>query len=332
MCFNDGEAFTDLYFRMRYDDSINRTIKREDGKIVAALQVIPYPMTFCGSVTDTGYISGACTHPGYRNRGLMRRLMEDTLRQMRDEGIAFAALIPAEEWLHGYYDGSGFAGIFRRARGMFTADADFVATPGQGFTMNTGTEYREEEWRYLYRKLHERLSCLLHTRRDYEVILAALALEGGGVYTLRGRGEDITALAVIHPTASGMPQAGELVCDTEEHGALLLQEACMHLGVPSVGVVSAGAAHAASRVFGMARLVHAEKAFRLYAAAHPAESISFSLVDRQVPANNGHYRMCDGECRRESRRLSAGDPVWSVCRATEWLFASSAPCMSLMLD
>ena len=65
LCFNDSDEFTDLYFKMRYKDEVNRVI-REDGKIISALQMIPYPMTFCDEVISTSYISGACTHPDYR--------------------------------------------------------------------------------------------------------------------------------------------------------------------------------------------------------------------------------------------------------------------------
>ena len=52
LCFNDSDEFTDLYFKMRYKDEVNRVI-REDGKIISALQMIPYPMTFCDEVIST---------------------------------------------------------------------------------------------------------------------------------------------------------------------------------------------------------------------------------------------------------------------------------------
>ena len=70
-CFNDDEAFVDLYFRLRYTDQINKAII-EDGKVISALQMISYPMTFCGRTVAASYISGACTHPDYRARGAMR--------------------------------------------------------------------------------------------------------------------------------------------------------------------------------------------------------------------------------------------------------------------
>ena len=55
LCFNDSDEFTDLYFKMRYKDEVNRVI-REDGKIISALQMIPYPMTFCDEVISTSYM------------------------------------------------------------------------------------------------------------------------------------------------------------------------------------------------------------------------------------------------------------------------------------
>ncbi len=62
LCFSaDSEEFVDLYFRMRYTEQINSAVV-EDGKVIAALQRIPYPMTFAGDVVPTAYISGACTH------------------------------------------------------------------------------------------------------------------------------------------------------------------------------------------------------------------------------------------------------------------------------
>ena len=43
----------------------------------------------------------------------MRRLLEETHRSMFDEGIMFSTLIPAEDWLKGYYARSGYATCFR---------------------------------------------------------------------------------------------------------------------------------------------------------------------------------------------------------------------------
>ena len=60
LCFTDSDEFTDLYFDLRYKDDINMAV-REEGKIISALQMISYPMTFCGETIATSYVSGVCT-------------------------------------------------------------------------------------------------------------------------------------------------------------------------------------------------------------------------------------------------------------------------------
>ena len=44
LCFNDSEEFTELYFRLRYNNDINIAIQSGE-EVIAALQMLPYPMT-----------------------------------------------------------------------------------------------------------------------------------------------------------------------------------------------------------------------------------------------------------------------------------------------
>ena len=78
LCFHDSPAFTDLYFQMRYSNEVNLTI-RSGNTVIAAMQTLPYPMTFCGQTINTSYISGACTHPDFRDKGVMRELLAEAL-------------------------------------------------------------------------------------------------------------------------------------------------------------------------------------------------------------------------------------------------------------
>ena len=81
LCFNDSEEFTELYFRLRYNNDINIAIQSGE-EVIAALQMLPYPMTFEGEDIHTAYISGACTHPDYRNRGVMHELLSQAFARM----------------------------------------------------------------------------------------------------------------------------------------------------------------------------------------------------------------------------------------------------------
>ena len=111
LCFNDSEEFTELYFRLRYNNDINIAIQSGE-EVIAALQMLPYPMTFEGEDIHTAYISGACTHPDYRNRGVMHELLSQAFARMLHNNVALSTLIPAEPWLFDYYGRSGYAPVF----------------------------------------------------------------------------------------------------------------------------------------------------------------------------------------------------------------------------
>ena len=120
LCFNDSEEFTELYFRLRYNNDINIAIQSGE-EVIAALQMLPYPMTFEGEDIHTAYISGACTHPDYRNRGVMHELLSQAFARMLHNNVALSTLIPAEPWLFDYYGRSGYAPVFRYAEETFIA-------------------------------------------------------------------------------------------------------------------------------------------------------------------------------------------------------------------
>lgn len=58
-----------LYFDRVYKDENAMTIEK-DGKIVSALQIVPYTMTYLGTEISVAYISGVCTAPEERGQGL----------------------------------------------------------------------------------------------------------------------------------------------------------------------------------------------------------------------------------------------------------------------
>ena len=94
LCFDDSDQFIDMYFRLRYKSEINVVIE-SGNEVISALQMLPYPMSFCGKQVATSYISGACTHPDFRNRGVMRQLLSQAFARMLPNGSFFSTLIPA---------------------------------------------------------------------------------------------------------------------------------------------------------------------------------------------------------------------------------------------
>lgn len=185
LCFSaDSEEFVDLYFRMRYTEQINSAVV-EDGKVIAALQRIPYPMTFAGDVVPTAYISGACTHPDFRGKGVMRSLLAEAHRQMYREGVVLSTLIPAEESLRLYYDRSGYALCFQQDEKLLTGKCLFVDKYSSFLRfseIDSDKFLLDEVWNFFYEQQRKRPCALLHTREDMQAVLADWIMSGGQVW------------------------------------------------------------------------------------------------------------------------------------------------------
>ena len=194
LCFDDSEAFIELYFRLRYNNEVNLAIQSGE-EVIAALQMLPYPMTFCGQTVPTSYISGACTHPDYRSKGVMRELLSQSFARMLRNGVLFSTLIPAEPWLFGYYAKAGYAPVFRISHQSFSL-SELPADSETG-SIEEVTEYQEDVYQYLNGKLSERTCCLQHTSTDFKVVLADLALTQNTALVAR-KDNRITGIAVVY--------------------------------------------------------------------------------------------------------------------------------------
>ena len=80
--------------------------------VISAMQTLPYPMTFCTIPFLPFYVSGACTHPDYQGRGVMRELLSQALGACKVKGVLLSTLIPATDHLFDYYKKSGYAAVF----------------------------------------------------------------------------------------------------------------------------------------------------------------------------------------------------------------------------
>ncbi|MFR9165153.1 MAG: GNAT family N-acetyltransferase [Dysgonomonas sp.] len=111
ICFEDTDEFMNLYFSKKYKNE-NTLVYFEEGKPVASLQMLPYTITFYKKQIPFCYLSGLCTLPEYRNRGYMKQLMHEAHKEMKHRNIPLSVLIPAEDWLYGYYERFGYEKVF----------------------------------------------------------------------------------------------------------------------------------------------------------------------------------------------------------------------------
>lgn len=313
LCFDDSEEFVELYFRLRYTDEVNVAVEC-DGKVVSALQMLPYPMTFCGKEIPTAYLSGVCTHPDYRNRGMMRALLKKAFGRMWQNGIALSTLIPAEPWLYSCYARSGYARVFRsqEVSSRKLEAGSHILTSGL-----LNSDFSDNACDFLDRKLRERPCCIQHTPEDFGVILAGLQLEGGKILTWKRDGK-LAAVAVVSPVASAEEGEATTLYRIEEWAG---DGAVAGLGVADCCNTS-----------GMARIIHAEEVLHRYAAAYPEKECCFRLTDEQLPANNGCYTLRGGVCEKLVGTSATDFPTLTIGELTEEIFLPLSPQMTLMMN
>lgn len=115
ICFEDSEEFLDLHFSCKYKNE-NTLIFFQEGEAVASLQMFPYTITFYKQEVPFYYLAGLCTLPQHRKKGYMAQLIYASHKVMQERGIPLSILVPAEDWLFGFYEKYDYEQIFDGGR------------------------------------------------------------------------------------------------------------------------------------------------------------------------------------------------------------------------
>lgn len=333
-CFQDSQEFTDLYFDMRYRGDRNLSIE-QNGQVVAALQLLPYPMTFYGTALPMNYVSGACTHPDFRNQGLMPRLLQQALDKMVRTDNAFTTLIPAEPWLFNYYARWGYAPVFWKSNAVYHSlpmQTQTLQPDEQILSIKDGDE---EIAQWMDRQYREQYTCcVLHPTQDLEMVYASQRLEHGRTYLLRRQGQ-LQAVAFAAPSPKGVWHVDELLSADKTASRRLLQHICETHQQPQI-TLSAPASikddGPENRPLGMARILQVRRVLEIYAKEHRNVELQLQIHDEQIPLNNGHYTLAEGKCTCHKQPLSATYTALTIRELTERLLIPTQPYMSLMLN
>ena len=328
LCFGDSEEFMDIYFAKRYSDERNIAIA-EEGHIVSALQLIPYPMQFGKSTISTSYISGVCTHPDYRNKGVGKQLMQLSLEKMFADDIALGTLIPAEGWLAGYYRKMGFEFVFDYSTIPVKSEKNIQT---EAIHIYTYEHHFEEVYRYFDKKQRKRTFALLHTADDLNAVLDDLQLSGGQLFIASKEGK-ICGLAFCVSKEENTEIIEFFADDTETEENLLLYIGKNYAPAPVLRLCPVSNNGNSPHIhLGMARIIHAEAFLKAYAETFPAYSGNFYISDKQLPANNGHYHLENGKCIVSSETILSPSNVTDIHQLTEILLKPLFPYMSLMMN
>jgi hypothetical protein len=297
-CFDDSDEFVDMYFRLCCSHRTAMYI-RSGGAIVSSLQMPCYTMTFEGTGIPVAYIAGACTHPGFRGRGLMARLLVESLNRMVRENILLSVLIPAGSGLADYYAKAGFAYAFFRSparQSVLPAEQGTSAVAvGEGVLHVEYTTVLEPAVaNYFIEKTRCRPNYIQHTIADLEAVVADLRMSGGSVSVARSAGR-IVGVLFAYPDG-GVLKITEWLADDDSLRNRLIDSAARHYRQPEAVWFELPVRSVGEQAFGMARIINAKAILSLYAAAHPREQAAIHLTDEQLALNNGYYYISNGAC------------------------------------
>ena len=297
ICFDDSEEFVEMYFRLRYKTEVNVAIQSGD-EVISALQMLPYPMTFGGQTVQTSYISGACTHPDFRSKGVMRELLSQSFARMLRNGVHFSTLIPAEPWLFDYYARMGYASVFKYSTKEIVLP-EFI--PSKEIAVSVVSEFQEEVYSYLNKKLSERACCIQHTSEDFQVIMTDLAISGGYLFVARQENE-IKGITIIYKGDKHII-INELCADDKDVEYSLLYAIRQHTGCKRMVQLLPPEDKQPQHLLGMARIINAKEVLQIYAAAFPEDEMQLELSDKQlsvVNTNMKHRKKGFITCAKES--------------------------------
>lgn len=328
LCFpDDSDDFVALYFSSRYTDEINSAIT-ENGRVVSALQRIPYPMRFNGAVIPVAYISGACTHPDFRSRGLMSRLLDEAHRKMYADGKYLSVLIPANKGLVDYYSRSGYDICFQQDEKLLTGMCKTVDNFKTELIFNELDLLKKEcseVCDFINRQLSTYQASILHPFQDMNIVLADLALSGGKVWYANDKNGNIRSVVLLIADESRIVIKELLSVDNQSETAMLGFISSHYTGVKIVKPSPCG----------MVRVINAYGMLGLM-----ADRLSGGYVeiygDSVIPENNGLYLISDGGvCRKISGNDISCDTErlrLHINNMPSWLFRDMEAHISLMLD
>ncbi len=94
-CFQDPAEYAEFYFENVYGE--NQVLLNEtDDKIRGMIHLNPYEMLASDQEMSSSYIVGVATDKDYRRQGVMRGLLTESFRRMRERGETFTYLMPAD--------------------------------------------------------------------------------------------------------------------------------------------------------------------------------------------------------------------------------------------
>jgi len=99
-CFEKREEFFFKWFFSQYCRIEDVLVGQHRNKVMAGLHLVPYSIFLRGAVMPISYIVGLATYPEARGSGIVRRLLQEALVEMRKRGHYVSLLMPSKAGLY----------------------------------------------------------------------------------------------------------------------------------------------------------------------------------------------------------------------------------------
>lgn len=234
LCFPDDSGFNPYYLDRLLSVS-DTLLCIEDGLLAAMTQMLPYALRLQGQELSVTYIYGACTHPEFRRRHLMSRLLEESFRIDAERGRAASMLIPAEPWLFDFYRPFGYEPAFYLADGLHIVQG----APQAGFRALRDDDVPALD--RLYRASAAQADPLvLRTEQQWRDQIALFHALGLGAFGLEAPDGGLSAYAFVWKNADSL-WAQECVSRTADDAQKLLSALADHAGMETIRASGPGA-------------------------------------------------------------------------------------------
>ena len=323
LCFDDSAEFVDFYFRKRYTNENNFAILRNNAP-VAALQAIPYSMTFFDKHINLAYLSAICTHPDFRNQGLMTQLLRNTYNQLFADNIIAAILIPAELWLFDIYKKYDFETLFYRSKKQI--DTSILSKTQNCRIYDFTTFDKHKAFQYFDTEMHKRNGCIQHSLHNFEAACEDI-YNSDGIILIAECENEISGMLFVTKINENVTVI-EHFADTDEISNNLFKSSSQKMQNDNIFYFDFPQKHNSTAV-GMIRIICAEKMLQLYAITHPCCKKNISLADNLIVENNGCYTISNAQCKKSP--LVDEKNAWNIAQLTHFIFEKQVPYMSLMM-
>lgn len=168
--FHDSELFTNMLF-LEVIKPENTLSIYDNGSLVASLNLLNYQAQQNGTTLKCGYIYAVMTHPNYRRKGFMRRLLGMAIKKAKTEGFDFLFLVEQEAYLTDIYEKFGF-------KKSFYTDYNIISRIPQ--ISKSVQECTSTEAYAIYKK--EKCNRIFLSYEQFDFEIRSIIIEGGRSY------------------------------------------------------------------------------------------------------------------------------------------------------